>query len=177
MVLFGGVLTYSVQNANNITADRMWNQISPRTRRLLNLAAFTQIAHAFLRDEQGPTSEELANALRVPAALVNEGIGRMMDLHLISGVDVEADDGQKIVRYQPGRPLHQLTLGQFHRALDVFGNTTGDENLKASDPVLPHYVEALSQFESSEILQKNFAELLTQDIPENAPPNGQPPTA
>ncbi len=55
MVLFGGLLTYAVQNANIITADRLWNQVSPRTRRLLNLAAFLQIARAFLRQQPGPT--------------------------------------------------------------------------------------------------------------------------
>jgi len=71
MVLFGGMLTYAVQNANNITTDRLWNQVSPRTRRLLSLAAFLQIARTFLRKELGPTVEDLANTLRVPAAILN----------------------------------------------------------------------------------------------------------
>ena len=170
MVLFGGVLTYSVQNANNITADRLWNQISARTRRLLNLAAFTQIAHRFLQGKPGPTAEELANALRVPAALINEGLGRMTDLQLISPIELKNAEGKIELRYLPGRPLHQLTLGQFHRALDVFGNTAGDENLQASDPLLPQYVEMLGHFETSDSLKKNFADLLTEEeTPGGAP--------
>ncbi len=163
MVLFGGVLTYSVQNANNITADRMWNQISTRTRRLLNLAAFSQIARDFLRGKPGPTSEEMANTLRVPAALINEGLGRMTDLQLVSPVEVPNEDGRMALRFQPGRPLHKLTLGQFHRALDVFGNSTGDDNLQASDPLLPQYIEALGRIESGDILQQTFAELLKEE--------------
>ncbi len=84
MVLFGGMLTYAMQNANNITADRLWNQVSPRTRRLLNLAAFLQIARAFLRGEPGSgRSEEMATALaRVLLALLNEGLGRLVDLEI-----------------------------------------------------------------------------------------------
>ena len=109
MVLFGGLLTYAVQNANNITADRLWNQVSPRTRRLLNLAAFLHISRAFLRGKPGPTSEELANALRVPAAILNEGLGRMTDLKLVSQVEVEnrGDRGGNALSARPAAaPAH-----------------------------------------------------------------------
>ena len=135
MVLFGGVLTYAVQNANNITADRLWNQVSPRTRRLLNLAAFLQIARSFLRKEPGPTAEDLANTLRVPAAILNEGLGRLTDLQMVSAVEIANEDGEMEIRYQPGRPLHQLTLGKFHRSVDMLGNAAGDEHLEATDPI------------------------------------------
>ncbi len=163
MVLFGGVLTYAVQNANNITADRLWNQVSPRTRRLLNLAAFLQISRKFLRKEPGPTVEELANSLRVPAAILNEGLGRLTDLQLISVVEQANGDGEINLRYQPGRPLHQLTLGRFHRSVDMLGNSAGDEHLEATDPILSQYLEALGQFEAGPVLERTFAELLRDE--------------
>jgi membrane protein len=163
MVLFGGVLTYAVQNANNITADRLWNQVSPRTRRLLNLAAFLQISRAFLRGKPGLTSEEIAQILRVPAALINEGLGRLTDLHILSAVEITTKDGEHEVRYQPGRPLHKLTLGKFHLALDMLGNTEGDDTLQATDPLLQQYLQSLAQFETGPLLQKTFAELLSDE--------------
>jgi len=168
MVLFGGLLTYAVQNANNITADRLWNQVSPRTRRLLNLAAFLQIARAFLRGQPGPNSEELANALRVPVALLNEGLGRMADLKLVSLVEVPNAEEQMEMRYQPGKPLHQLTLGQFHHDLDIVGNAAGDENLLAADPVIPEYLRAIQEFESGSAMHQTFAELLAHENAEEA---------
>ncbi len=163
MVLFGGVLTYAVQNAGNVTADRLWNQVSPRTRRLLNLAAFLQVARAFLRGEAGPTSEEIAQTLRVPVALLNEGLGRLTDLHLVSITEGVNKDGDVEARYQPGRPLHKLTLGKFHLALELLGNTEGDETILATDPLLPQYVEALGRFESGPLLELSFAELLRDE--------------
>jgi membrane protein len=169
MVLFGGLLTYAVQNANNITADRLWNQVSPRTRRLLNLAAFLHISRAFLRGKPGPTSEELANALRVPAAILNEGLGRMTDLKLVSQVEVENQETEVEMRYQPGRPLHQLTLGEFHHDLDIAGNSEGDENLMISDPVMPAYLTALADFEAGDALHQTFAHLLSREHAGDSP--------
>jgi membrane protein len=170
MVLFGGLLTYAVQNANNITADRLWNQVSPRTRRLLNLAAFLQIARAFLRGKPGPTSEDLANNLRIPAAILNEGLGRMMDLKLVSLVEVANDEDNIEMRYQPGKPLHQLTLGEFHHSLDIVGNTAGDETLLASDPLIPGYLTALAEFEAGAVLHQTFAAMLEHENDEDATP-------
>jgi membrane protein len=169
MVLFGGLLTYAVQNVNNITADRLWNQVSPRTRRLLNLAAFLQIARASLRQQPGPTSEELANILRVPAAILNEGLGRMMDLKLVSLVEVTNAADHVELRYQPNQPLHQLTLGAFHHDLDIVGNTAGDETLLATDALVPAYLAALTEFESGPALNRNFADLLARETAGGAP--------
>jgi len=163
LVLFGGVLTYAVQNANIITADRLWNQVSPRTRRLLNLAAFLRIARAYLRKEPGPTVQDLANSMRVPAAILNEGLGRLTDLRLVSTVE-QANGRREInIRYQPARPLNQLTLGGFHRSVDMVGNSAGDEHLEATDPILPQYVEALGQFEAGPALERTFAEMLKDE--------------
>jgi len=163
MVLFGGLLTYALQNTNNITADRLWNLVSPRTRRLLNLAAFLQICRAFLRKEPGPTSEELANTLRVPTAILNEGLGRLTDLQMISATEITDENGEKNLHYLPGRPLHQLTLGKFHRSLDRLGNTAGDEHLEATDPILPQYLAALSEFETGPFLERTFIDLLKDE--------------
>jgi membrane protein len=160
LVLFGGVLTYAVQNANIITADRLWNQVSPRTKRLLNLAAFVQISRAFLQAKPGPTAEELANRLRVPAAILNEGLSRLTDLQLVSVVEAQNQKAETEKRYRPGQPLQQLTLGQFHHALDLVGNTDGDEYLKDSDSLVPLYLEAINQFERGSALHQTFAELL-----------------
>ena len=165
MVLFGGMLTYAIQNADKITSDRLWNQVSPRTRRLLNLAAFLQIARAFLRKETGPTADDLANYLRVPAGILNEGLGRLTDLQMVSVVELNDENGAMNLHYQPGRSLHQLTLGKFHRSMDRLGNSAGDEHLEATDPVLPQNLAALSKFETEPLLERTFMELLKDEKP------------
>ena len=67
------------------------------------------------------------------------------------------------MRYQPGRPLHQLTLGEFHHDLDIAGNSAGDENLMISDPVIPAYLTALADFEAGDALHQTFAHLLSRE--------------
>jgi hypothetical protein len=92
----------------------------------------------------------------------------MMDLKLVSLVEIANAEDEMEMRYQPGRPLHHLTLGQFHHDLDIAGNTAGD-NLLATDPVIPGYLAALAEFESGAALRQTFAELLAHENSGAAP--------
>jgi len=163
LILLGGQYTFAVQNANYLSDERLWQQVSPRARRLLSLAVFLQVCRAFVRRAPGPAADELAERLRVPANLVNESLTRLTELQLLTTVEMEDELGHMRARYQPGRPLHQLTLGEFQHALDVFGNTGSENILTPTDPVLHNYLETLTAFETGPALQRNFAELLAEN--------------
>ncbi len=163
LILLGGQLTFALQNADYLTDDRLWNQVSPRVRRLLSLAAFLHVARAFLRREEGPNSAELAERLRVPGNLLNECLTRLCDLHLLSPIETPDEYGHPIVRYQPGRALERLTLGEFHHDLDDFGNSDGESVLHGADPVVRRYLDTLAQFETTVGARQTFGELLAND--------------
>jgi membrane protein len=163
LILLGGQLTYAIQNANYLTSDRLWNGVSPRIRRLLGLAAFLQVARAFIRRTPGPTSAELAETLRVPADLLNECLTRLADLHLIAAIPATVKRSTTPARYQPLRPLDHLTLGEFHHDWDELGNSAGEAVLEAADPLMGQYLTTLTSFEQGPQLDQTFSRLLTDE--------------
>ncbi|MGA2051827.1 MAG: YihY/virulence factor BrkB family protein [Opitutales bacterium] len=163
LILLGGQLTYAVQNANFVTDDRLWNQVSPRVRRLVGLAAFLGVARAFLRNEAEPSANDLIERLRVPGNILNESLTRLCDLRLLSPIDTLDEHGRQLVRYQPGRALDRLTLGEFLREWDNLGNCESEGILNSADPVIPVYVETIQRFEASADLQHTFNTLLVEN--------------
>jgi hypothetical protein len=82
-----------------------------------------------------------------------------------------------VLRYQPGRDLGHLTLGDFHRELDELGNSDGADVLHATDPVVQEYLEAVAHFEKSAGLNRTFSELVGEGeiiAPLPAPPPAGP---
>jgi membrane protein len=163
LILLGGQLTYAVQNADFVTDDRLWNQVSPRVRRLVGLAAFLSVARAFQRNEPEPSANDLVERLRVPGNILNESITRLCDLRLLSPIDTLDEHGQHLVRYQPGRALDHLTLGEFLCEWDNLGNRESESILNCADPVIPVYVETLVRFEASADLKRTFNSLLAEN--------------
>jgi membrane protein len=175
LVLLGGQLTYAVQNANYLTDDRLWNQVSPRVRRLIGLAAFLQVSRAFIRRELEPSVDDLVQRLRVPANILNECLTRLCDLHLLSPIDALDPHGAHLVRYQPGRVLDRLTLGDFQRDWDKLGNCESESILTAADPIIPLYLETLTRFEATAGLQQTFRALLADEKTKPPFPTREPP--
>jgi membrane protein len=177
LILLGGQVTFAVQNANYLTDERLWMQVSPRVRRLLSLASFLQVARAFVRKLDGPTAADLVDGLRVPGNILNECINRLCDLKLLSTVETMGEHEELVLRYQPGRDLGHLTLGDFHRELDELGNSDGADVLHATDPVVQEYLEAVAHFEKSAGLNRTFSELVGEGeiiAPLPAPPPAGP---
>ncbi len=175
LILLGGQLTYAVQNADFLTDDRLWNQVSPRVRRLIGLAAFLQVSRAFIRRETELSVDDLVERLRVPANILNECLTRLCDLHLLSPIDALDQHGRHLVRYQPGRVLDRLTLGDFQRDWDKLGNSESEAILTAADPIVPVYLETLARFEASAGLQQTFRALLADEKTNPPFPNRNSP--
>jgi membrane protein len=176
LILLGGQLTYAVQNAHFLTSDRLWNEVSPRVRRLIGLAAFLAVARAFIRRELELSATDLVDRLRVPGNILNECLTRLCNLHLLSPIDALDEHGGHLLRYQPGRPLDRLTLGDYQREWDNLGNGESVALLSATDPVIPVYLQSLAHFEDSTDLQRTFSALLAKDesiaaapLPESPP--------
>jgi hypothetical protein len=60
------------------------------------------------------------------------------------------DNGMEMIRYQPARPLNQISLGQFRTILRTAGNNTGADLIQQSDPLIEQYLHGLGELTDTE---------------------------
>jgi len=157
IVLMAGQVTYAVQNANNLTNQTAWSNISTKTRESLSLACFLFIARKFMQCEPAPSSTELANHLRVPGQLINSCLTQMGSAGWIRAVEPSENEVGDEVRYQPGKPLDKVSLLDFRKQFFEYGNNSGAGMLDEAEPLLARYRKGFSCHED---LQKPITEVL-----------------
>lgn len=169
IVLLGGIFTYAIQNADNLSNERAWNHISVGVREKLTLATILIIARHFRECKPPPSSAEMARILNVPVQVLNSCLSQLVEMGWISPVAASSKEEVGEARYQPGRPLNALTLGDFQRQFREFGNNSGMELLRDLDPLLGHYRPTLRDRQLEEM---NFEQLLGEFSP--PPEDSQP---
>ncbi|MFP4351853.1 MAG: YhjD/YihY/BrkB family envelope integrity protein [Puniceicoccaceae bacterium] len=167
IVLVSCQLTYAVQNAGNLTNQKAWSNVSPRTRESLTLACFLFIARRFLRCEAPPTTTQIADHLRVPGQLVNTCISQMSAAGWVRSLEPDSEDRQGETRFQPGFPLDRKSLLDFHNAFIGEGNNRGEDILLEVEPLLADFCNG---FESSELLKRPIDQVLDQSPDTGGPP-------
>ena len=159
-ILIGGQITYSVQNADYLTNRQAWADISVHTRETLSLAIFLIICRRFKDCLTAPSASEIGEIIRAPSHLLNECFNRLCDLSWINPTTTTEKDGSQIVRYQPARPLNNITLAQFKQSLEHYGNDTGAELICESDPIIEYYLRHLDSLTPNELRDKTLDSLL-----------------
>lgn len=157
IVLISCQLAYAVQNAGNLTNQQAWSNVSPRTRESLTLACFLCIARRFLRCENPPTTTQIADHLRVPGQLVNTCLSQMAAAGWVRSLEPDSEDRQGETRFQPGFPLGQKSLLDFHHAFVGEGNNRGEDILMEVEPLLADFCNG---FQSSELLNRPIDQVL-----------------
>lgn len=160
VLLLGGQLTYAIQNVNNLTNQRAWENISHRTREILSLATLLIISRRFQARKAACTAEELANEIRVPGNILNETLARLSDLGYIVPVEPRDPRDDLGPRYQPAVPLDSISLAEFKDGLESFGNNDGTDLILASDPLITHYREHLLAYERDPDARLPLSQLL-----------------
>ncbi len=159
IVLISCEVAYSVQNANNLTNESAWSDISPKTRESLALACFLFIARRFTLCQSPPTTTEIANHLRAPGQLMNNCLTRLASRGWIREIKPDEDDRQEETRFQPGFPLEKRSMKDFHNDFISDGNNNGAEILTEVEPILSDFHKGLRVEEK---LEKPFSQLLQE---------------
>ncbi len=149
IILLGGQITYSVQNAGFLADERLWQTVSARERHAISLATFMLVARRFRECATPPGVAELSEQLRIAGYILNECISRLVDMGYLSSVVQTDEDGDRIMRFQPAKPLDQITLQQFHKDLETWGGASaGIDNLHIdrADPIVGLYLGVLDRF-------------------------------
>lgn len=159
ILLLGGQITFAIQNVNNLTNQRAWEDVSLRTRETLGLAALLLIARRFDACKKPYSADELADHLRVPGNILNECLGQLVEVGFLSIVEDESERRNNNVRYQPARPLEKITLAGFKEKLETRGNNQGVDLVKDMDPVLEEYDRRLLAYQHDEYAGKSLKAL------------------
>lgn len=173
IVLFGGQTTYAIQNADNMTRRSVWENISEHTREMLSFAALVLICRRFYECKEAYLIGELADALRVPARLLNNSLERLVDAGWLSPVETQDKHRNKDLRFQPGRPLDKMTLGGFKKMFEHFGNNTGAQVIYDIDPVVEHYKDVSDHLYRQDWQNKTIENLIEEKPAKKIPPGDE----
>ena len=159
-VLIGGQITYAIQNANFLANQQAWENTSRSTREVLSMASLVLIARRFKACEPAYSSTELSRRLRVPGQILNESLSNLMDMGFITILSSANETKNAAKRYQPAKPLNKISLFNFKKALDNYGNSDGKELILKADPLIRKLSENMDSAIEREWESRTLEELL-----------------
>jgi membrane protein len=160
LVLYGGQITYAIQNADHLTNENAWQCTSPRARETISLAILILVAREFQAGKPPPSSTFLQRRLRVPFHILNSSISHLCELGLLN--PIQPSDGTRLHEraYQPGKPLEFITLGGFKQACDQLGNNEGIELIAHDIPAIYEYLCEADNWNHSPKARQSLLDIL-----------------
>lgn len=117
IVLFGGELSFALQNVSSYEEERLSLGVSYDDRCKIMLSAMVIILREYLDGKKGlASSETIANELKLPIRIVRDIIHELQNDELI--LPVRSDENDKVNNYVPAVDPHKLRL------LDVVASVT-----------------------------------------------------
>ena len=161
-VLIGGQITYAVQNVHYRSSQTAWHNLNHATRESMSLLVLLLIARRFKFCQPAYSVTGLSHVIRVPSQILNESLNRLCDLRLITELPPDEGADPNDNRYQPARPLSKITLAEFRRFFEDYGEAPSGGLLDNVDPVLAHYHACLTTSQAQALGQQTFDELLDE---------------
>ena len=143
-VLVGGQITYAVQNVRYRSSQTAWHSLNHATRESMSLVVLMLIARRFKVAGPAYSVTQLSALIRVPSQILNESLNRLYAIKLITELPPADGADPNDHRYQPARPLNQITLEEFRREFENFGEAPTAGLLDNVDPVLALYHQRLA---------------------------------
>lgn len=141
LILFGGQVTYAVQNADYLTNENAWQKTSERSREVISLAVLLEVFKRFENCEPPIRASELHKLLRVPSHILNSSIQRLIEIGYLNEIEGQTLEDERDHALQPGRPLQDIALSEFKAAFECFGNNEGTELVAQAHPSIRTYLE------------------------------------
>jgi len=163
-VLVGGQITYAVQNVRYRSSQTAWHSLNHVTRESMSLVVLLLIARRFKVAGPAYAVSELAALIRVPSQILNESLNRLSDIKLITELPPAEGADPNDFRYQPARPLNQITLEEFRREFENYGEAPTAGLLDNVDPVLALYHKRLAEALPPALGRQTLDELI-DDLP------------
>jgi membrane protein len=126
-VLFGAEIAFAHQHASHYAMIVDYQKTSPNLQKRYALYILKRIMQKFENGDAPPSTDELAEELKLPFPLVDRLIANLVECGFVSAVVAHRADGSG---YQPARDIHAITVA------DVLGawDRLGQENLASETP-------------------------------------------
>ncbi len=164
-VLVGGQITYAVQNVRYRSSQTAWHSLNHATRESMSLVVLLLIARRFKVAAPAYSVSELSGLIRVPSQILNESLNRLGDLKLVTELPPAETADPNDFRYQPARPLDQITLEEFRREFEHYGEAPTAGLLDNVDPVLALYHQRIAQALPAALGGRTLDELIGEHEP------------
>ncbi len=161
-LLVGGRVCFAVQNARFKSGRVAWDELSAASQEGLCLLLFAQVCRQFKNCLPPLSSNQLADRHGLPRQLVTAAMERLCDLKFASALPAEDQDPFDASRYQPAKPLDKITLADFKRSFDAYGESPDENHFDAYDPLVRHYHRSLEQARASAFQDADIATALDQ---------------
>ncbi len=162
LILFGGQVTYAVQNADYLTNENAWQKTSEHTQEIISLAVLILVAKRFQAGESPSRASELHKKLRVPSHILNSSISRLCELGYLTPVAIKSIEDERDHAYQPGHPLESITLGSFKQTFQSYGNNEGADLVTQHTPELRTYIEEIVSLKDCPKAALTISELINR---------------
>jgi membrane protein len=161
-VLVGGQITYAVQNVRYRSSQTAWHSLNHATRESMSLLVLLLIARRFKVAGPPYSVTQLSALIRVPSQILNESLNRLCAIRLITELPPAEGADPNDDRYQPARPLDQITLEEFRREFENYGEAPTAGLLDNVDPVLALYHERLAKALPAALGHQTLNELIEE---------------
>jgi membrane protein len=133
-----------VQNVHYRSSQTAWHSLNHATRESMSLLVLLLIARRFKACQPAYSVTELSQVIRIPTQILNESLNRLCDMRQIAELPPGEGADPTDHRYQPARPLGNLTLMEFRQLFENYGEAPSGELLDNVDPVLAYYHDRIA---------------------------------
>jgi membrane protein len=162
-MLVGGQISYAVQNVHVRNSRLAWGSLSAVNRERLSLAVLMAVCRRFRRREPPISLTELSGAVRLPTQVLNECLNRIVDLGYVAAVPPGPGADSADLRFQPAKPLGQITMLDFKLAAESRGADPSGDALDRIDPVVREFGDAIGRLGEQAFFRKSVDELLAEE--------------
>ena len=159
LILFGGQVTYAVQNADYLTNENAWQKTSVQAREMISLGVLLLVAQRFQGGGPALRASELHQQLRVPSHILNSSLNRMCAVGYLSRVGSNSED-ERDYAYQPAHPLESISLAQFKQTFERHGNNQGAALIAEIAPGVRTYLDEVLSLKDCAAAQLTLRELI-----------------
>ncbi len=117
--LIGAVLSYANQHVKEYGAARSVRNISRRYHDFLMIQIASKVCKRYEKGIIAYTPQGLAAECSIPAYLVNNLLGELCDIHILTEIH---DPSAKQTGYMPAQDINRLTVNTVLSRIDAYGN-------------------------------------------------------
>ena len=145
IVLFGAEISFANQNVSRYEFEADAKGINYRYKKELSLFIMHHIVRRFIENEKPYSAGEMAVKFSIPIRLLRLLLNDLVNAGLLS--ELNSDDHQKEVEFQPGRDVAQLTTYEIIRSLEESGTDNipieGEDELKKLRDISASFIQDL----------------------------------